>query len=85
MHISVAGSEDYPPCGEDQFPDAEPVTPGEKAQYDYDKPANMRQYWPGKVEPKPLDAIAQEIHHPAANKADYQRSQEPPSQHLEKR
>ncbi|MBA7654651.1 hypothetical protein ES703_62533 [subsurface metagenome] len=41
MHISIAGSEDHSPCGEDQFPDAKPVTPGEKAQDSHDQSANM--------------------------------------------
>ncbi|GAI64697.1 unnamed protein product [marine sediment metagenome] len=41
MHISIAGAEDYPPCGEDQFPDAKPVTPSEKAQDGYDQSTNM--------------------------------------------
>ncbi|MBA7658582.1 hypothetical protein ES703_66541 [subsurface metagenome] len=41
MYVSIAGPEDYPSCGEDQFPDAKPVTPGKKTQNGYDQPAHM--------------------------------------------
>ncbi|MBA7655075.1 hypothetical protein ES703_62972 [subsurface metagenome] len=41
MHISVAGSEDHPLFGEDQFPDAKPVAPGEKAQNGYGQSTYM--------------------------------------------
>jgi hypothetical protein len=41
MHISIASSKDYSPCGKDQLPDAKPVTPGKKTKDGYDQYANM--------------------------------------------
>ncbi|MBA7692461.1 hypothetical protein ES703_101028 [subsurface metagenome] len=41
MHIGIASSKDHSPCGEDQLPDAKPVTPGKKAQDSYDQSTNM--------------------------------------------
>ena len=41
MYISIAGAEDYPPCGEDQFPDSKAVTPGEKTEDGYGQSPEM--------------------------------------------